>query len=82
MFHPSLHALDPVELMLCDQAAAHFDEAERELAAVRTTLETVWAETAWQSPAAQAFRIAVLDMAASVAGLHQSIAASRWEAGV
>lgn len=82
VFHPSLHA-DPTFLaaLAREQAAAHFDEAEREVAAALTVLESVWADSAWESRAAQAFRFAVFDHIASVAALQRTIAACRWEVG-
>lgn len=82
MLHTTLDA-DPTFLAAAVRAAAsaHFDEADRELAAVLMTLEAVWAETAWESLAAQAFRFAVLDYIASVVSLRHAVTTCRWEVG-
>lgn len=80
MFHPSLHADESfLAAAVRAEASAHFDEADREIAAALATLEGVWADTAWESPAARAFRFALLDYLAAVLALRQTVEVCRWE---
>ncbi len=82
MFYPYLHAEQSLLAVFArDQASAHFDDAERELAATLALLDGVWAGTAWESPAARAFRLALLDYITSVLALQQTVNRCRWESG-